>query len=175
MPTMVLDPAPTEIEAFLERRRALGQDRRDEVWDGVYRIVPTPSGAHMDVQQQLAELLGPPARTAGLHPRIGGVNLGDADNYRVPDGVLQRERATRTWHATAALALEIRSPSDDTFKKLSFYADHGVDELLIVDLQQRSIDWLGLAGGEYHPIERSSLIDLGPAELAQRIDWPPTD
>ncbi len=34
------------------------------------------------------------------------------------------------------------------------------------------IHWLGLAGGEYRPLERSGVIDLGSAELAKRIDWP---
>ncbi|MGO9247332.1 MAG: Uma2 family endonuclease [Solirubrobacteraceae bacterium] len=56
--------------------------------------------------------------------------------------------------------------------KLPFYAAHGVDELLIVDPQKRSVDWLSLTGGSYEPIERSDLIDLGAAELSQRIDWP---
>jgi Uma2 family endonuclease len=172
MPTLVMDPPPADFETLLERRRRLGQDRHDEVWDGVYRMVPTPSGRHMDVQQQLAELLGTLARAAGLHPRIGGVNLGTQDDYRVPDGVLQRERRTEVWHPTAALAVEILSPGDDTWEKLPFYAAHGVDELLIVDPQKRSVDWLSLADGQYRSIERSGLIDLGPAELAQRIDWP---
>lgn len=172
MPTLVMDPPPVEFEAFLERRQRLGQDRHDEMWEGVYRMVPTPSGAHMDVQQQLAELLGPAARAAGLHPRIGGVNLGDQNDYRVPDGVLQRERRTAIWHPTAALALEILSPKDDTWQKLPFYAAHNVDELLIVDPQKRTVQWLALANGRYEPIERSSLIELSAGELSTRIDWP---
>jgi predicted O-methyltransferase YrrM len=35
------------------------------------------------------------------------------------------------------------------------------------------VDGRELDGGEYHPIERSVLIDLGPDRLAERIDWPP--
>jgi Uma2 family endonuclease len=127
----------------------------------------------MDVQQQLAELLGPLARHSGLHPRIGGVNVGDGPgDYRVPDGALQRERATEVWHPTVALALEIVSPGDDTSDKLPFYAAHHVDEVLIVDPRERKVHWLSLTAGRYEPIEHSRLIDLGPAELAQRIDWP---
>jgi Uma2 family endonuclease len=68
----------------------------------------------------------------------------------------------------------IISPDDDSWKKLPFYAKHGVDELLIVDPQKRHVDWLGLEPrGEYRAIERSRLIELGPAELAERLDWPP--
>jgi Uma2 family endonuclease len=74
--------------------------------------------------------------------------------------------------ATAALVVEVVSPGDESWEKLPFYAAHDVDELLIIDSQPRKIDWLRLADGDYHPIERSGLIDLGPGELAQRIDWP---
>lgn len=172
MSTLVMDPPPADFEALLERRRRLGLDHYDEVWDGIYRVVPTPAGRHVDVQQQLAELLGRLARAAGLHPRIGGINIGEIGDYRVPDGALQRERRMEVWHPTAALALEILSPNDDTWQKLPFYAAHHVDELLIVDPEKRSVDWLRLKDGSYDPIERSGLIDLGPAELAEQIDWP---
>jgi Uma2 family endonuclease len=107
-----------------------------------------------------------------MFPRIGGVNVGDPENYRVPDGVLQRERALGVWHPTAALVVEILSPGDETFEKLSFYAEHQVDELLIVDPAERRVQWLGLVEAEYQPINNSGLIDLGPLELQEQIDWP---
>ena len=72
----------------------------------------------------------------------------------------------------AALVVEIVSPDDESWQKLPFYAAHGVDEVLILDPQERSVHWLGLADGEYRELERSGLIELGPAELAERIDWP---
>jgi hypothetical protein len=34
------------------------------------------------------------------------------------------------------------------------------------------VQWLAPAGGDYRLIERSLLIELGPGELAERIDWP---
>ena len=175
MRTVLSDPPPAEIQEVLARRRGSGADRHDEVWEGVLHMMPTPSGAHMDVQQQLAVLLDAPSRAAGLFPRLGGVNIGDAEDYRVPDGVLQRERRSGVWHSTAALAVEIRSPGDQTLDKLPFYADHQVDELLIVDPRKRSVAWLALAEGEYGAVQRSGLIDLGPGELAERIDWPPLE
>jgi hypothetical protein len=42
----------------------------------------------------LAEQLGPAARVAGLWPRMSIFNLGQPDDYRVPDGALLRERLT---------------------------------------------------------------------------------
>jgi len=172
MPTLVRDPQPAEFEALLERRRRLGQDLLDEVWDGVCHMNPAPAGRHGATAQQLAELLGPPARKAGLVPMMSIFNLGEAGDYRVPDGGLHRERADRVYYATAALVVEIVSPGDETWEKLGFYASHQVDELVIVDPQERTVRWLGLTGGRYRPLEESGLIELGPGELAQRIDWP---
>lgn len=176
MSTLVLGSPPREIEALKERRRRSGLDRFDEVWDGVLHMVPAPSGAHAYVSTQLAELLGPPARAAGLVLLTGGFNLGqDENDYRVPDGGLHREGAFDVWHPTAAVVFEIVSPDDETWDKLPFYAAHGVDEVLIVDPAERSLHWLALEGGEYREAERSGLIDLGGSELAERIDWPPTE
>jgi Uma2 family endonuclease len=125
--------------------------------------------------QQLAELLGPPARAAGLIPAIGEFNLGDSDDdFRVPDGGLHRGRPTGVWQPTAALVLEIVSPGDESWKKLPFYAAHRVDEVLIVDPRGRSVSWLELESGEYRPIERSGLVDVEAHGLAEQLDWPPT-
>ena len=135
MPTLVLDPQPVELEALIERRRRLGQDLLDEVWDGVLHMNPAPSGRHADIAQQLAVLLDQPARRAGLVPMLSIFNLGEPGNYRVPDGGLHRQREDRVYYPTAALVAEIVSPDDETWKKLEFYAAHEVDELLIVDPQ----------------------------------------
>lgn len=173
MPTLVRDPQPVEFEALLARRRKLGQDLLDEVWEGVYHLNPVPHTQHARVGQQLAELFGPAARTAGLLPRIGIFNLGKSDDYRVPDGGLFVPAPDTVFAPTAALIVEIVSPGDETWDKLGFYAAHHVDELLIVDPERREVHWLGLqTDGGYQPIARSGLIDLGADELARRIDWP---
>jgi Uma2 family endonuclease len=172
--TIVSDPPPPEFEALLERRRRWGADRHDEIWDGVYRMIPAPGEAHWLIDQQLAELLGPLARASGL---ICGpeFNLGDKNDFRVPDRGLHRPETTGDWRPTAALVVEILSPGDETPEKLPFYAAHDVDELLIVDPRGRSVNWFALEHGRYRPIERSRLIPLAPAELARQIDWPVID
>jgi hypothetical protein len=157
----------------MERRRVSGLDRLDEVWEGVLHMVPAPNDAHADIAQQLAVLLDAPARTAGLFPTMHEFNLGDSiHDYRVPDGGLHRARRWGTWEHTAPLVVEIPSPGDETWQKLPFYAAHEVDEVLIVDPSDHTVHWLGRDGGEYRPIERSGVIDLGPNELAEQIDWP---
>ena len=173
VPTLVQDPAPVEFEQLLERRRALGQDLLDEVWDGVYVMNPAPAEGHADVSQQLAVLFDAPARRAGLWPRMSIFNLGEPGDYRIPDGGLLRERTNRVYAPTAALVVEIISPDDDTPKKVPFYAKHNVEELVIVDPQQQTVEWLGLRpDGAYAPVERSGLIDLPAAQLVKSIDWP---
>jgi Uma2 family endonuclease len=173
MSMVVLDSATPGLEELKERRRRAGLDRLDEVWEGVLHMVPAPSYEHAVVSQQLAVLLDAPARAAGLVPAMGEFNLGESEHdFRVPDGGLHRPGASGIWLPTAALVVEIVSPEDETWQKLPFYAAHGVDEVLIVDPGERSVRWLGLAGGEYRDIERSGLVELGPAELTERIDWP---
>jgi hypothetical protein len=173
MATVVLDPYAYELDALKERRRVSGLDRLDEMWEGVLHMVPAPSYGHARLTQQLAEILGPPARDAGLEAAMGEFNLGDSPHdFRVPDGGLHRPGAEGVWLHTAALVVEIVSPGEETWQKLPFYAAHDVDELLIVDPETCAVHWLGLTGGEYRPLERSGLIDLGAGELAQRIDWP---
>ena len=89
------------------------------------------------------------------------------------DGGLFRPGPDEVYMATAALVVEIISPGDKTWEKLGFYSAHNVDELLIVDPHGRRVHWLALqTDGEYRPIERSALVALGPAELAEQIDWP---
>lgn len=170
---VVLDSATPGLEELKERRRRAGLDRLDEVWKGVLHMVPAPSYEHAVVSQQLAVLLDGPARAAGLVPAMAEFNLGLSDHdFRVPDGGLHRPGASGTWLPTAALVVEIVSPDDETWQKLPFYAAHEVDELLIVDPAGRSVHWLALSGGQYGEVERSGLIELGPAELATSIEWP---
>ncbi len=173
MPTLLLDPPPAALQTLLERRRKLGQDRKDEVWEGVLHVVPAPSHRHADLVQQLAVILDGPARAAGLQPTIAEFNLGNSEqDFRVPDGGLHRPGAADMWHPTAALVVEILSPGDETWEKLPFYAAHSVDEVLILDPDAHSVHWFALAGPDYRPVERSALIELGPAELLRQIEWP---
>jgi Uma2 family endonuclease len=103
----------------------------------------------------------------------GQFNLGESEHdFRVPDGGLHRPGAGEMWHPTAAVVIEIVSPGDESWQKLPFYAAHRVDEVLIVDPAEQTVTWLALRGGEYRPVGRSGLVELGPPELAEQLDWP---
>jgi Uma2 family endonuclease len=115
MPTLVRDPAPAEFAALLERRRRLGLDLFDEVWDGVLHVNPAPHSQHGRLDWQLAAILTPLAADAELHA-LGQFNLGDDEhNYRVPDGALVRPGSDALFPPTAALVLEVVSPGDETW------------------------------------------------------------
>lgn len=173
MRTLVLDSSTAGFEALLERRRRSGLARLDEVWGGVLHMIPAPSLSHARIAQQLAELLGPLARAAGLECAMHEFNLGASEaDFRVPDGALHRPGANGTWLPTAALVVEIVSPGDETWEKLPFYASHNVDEILIVDPLKCTLAWLGLAEGRYREVAHSSLVELDADRLAGQIDWP---
>jgi Uma2 family endonuclease len=172
MPTLVLDPQPLEIARLIERRRQLGQDLFDEMWDGVLHMNPVPAGRHGQIEQQLAVILSPLAKRARL-TSTSQFNLGDGPKeFRVPDAGLHREWDNRIFYPSAALVVEIVSPGDESYKKFAFYAARFVQEVVIVDPEKRQVEWFALVGARYEAVRRSTLIELGPDELASRIDWP---
>ena len=167
---MVGDP-PAEVQAWLDRRRALGQDLFDEVWEGEYHVAPAPHRYHGDVDDQLAAILRPMARAVGLWPS-GPLNIGEPDDYRVPDRAYLRTRDAATFTPTAAIVVEIVSPGDETRSKLGFYFAVGVEELLVVDPEDRTVEWWARGTEGFVRSDRSTLLDLTGADLHAAIDWP---
>ncbi len=162
---------------MVERRRSLGQDRFDEVWDGDYHMSPGPSGPHAMVDSELIGLLRPLAKAAGMYATTA-FNLGDGPtDYRVPDGGYHRERPTGTWIPTAAVVVEILSPDDETFAKFDFYAAHGVQEIIVADPGKKSVRCFRPATPDPGPAAfvesgRSELLGVDVARLTAEIDWP---
>lgn len=169
--TVVVGDRPRELEELIARRRALGQDLFDEVWNGEYHMTPGPSVRHARVDRELARLLDPGRRRAGLVD-TGIFNLGDNDNYRVPDGGLHRGRPVGVYVPTAAVVVEVLSPGDETYDKFPFYAEHGVDELIVADPEARIVQMWRLGDDAYTETDRSELLEVTAAELTREIDWP---
>ncbi|MGI8938813.1 MAG: Uma2 family endonuclease [Iamia sp.] len=171
MSTVFVGERPPEVDAWLQRRRELGQDLFDEVWEGSYHVAPAPHRRHGDIDDQVAFLLRPAALAAGLHP-TGPCNLGVRDDYRVPDRAYLRSDQPLTYEPTAALVVEIHSPGDETYRKLDFYLACGVDELLVVDPQDRTVQWFARGDGAFVQTGASELIEITADGLAADIDWP---
>jgi Uma2 family endonuclease len=172
MTTIVRGPRPPELEQYLERRRRVGADRFDEVWEGRYVVAPDPHSNHSAVQGEIYSLLKPVARRLGLRA-VGTFNLGAPGNFRIPDAGIVPGPAG-VWHDTAPLVVEVLSPDDMTFDKLDFYTACGVRELLVVDWQDRSVRCFALQDGQAER-DRSDVLDMTTAQVAGAIDWPPRD
>lgn len=173
MPTLFLDEPPFDFAGWLERRQALGQDRHDEVWEGVYHVSPLAHGRHGDLQAQLTVLLYPRARRAGLRP-VGEVNVGPSrHDFRVPDLTIIRGRDLVVYFPTAAIVVEVVSPGDESYKKFDFYFARGVDEVLVVDPLRLTVEWYTRGSTGFERTGRSALLDVDEATLHGEIDWPP--
>jgi Uma2 family endonuclease len=167
----VIGEPPIEVTAYLARRRALDQDRLDEIWEGEYHVVPAPHPWHGIVHSALHRLLGPYADDAGL-VATSEFNVGEPGDFRVPDGGYHRTVPSDVYVPTAAIVVEVLSPDDETWAKLGFYARHHVDEICVVDPQQHTITWFTLQGAEYSESPGSSLLGVSSGDLVARIDWP---
>jgi Uma2 family endonuclease len=171
--TVVFAEAPDEVVDWLERRRALGQDGHDEMWEGEYYVPPMAHGRQGDVGSQLGELLGPRARRVGLRP-IGAVNIGVSnDNFRVPNLTFIRGRDLVVYFPTAAIVVEVVSPNDRSYATFTFYFDRGVEEVLIADPQLQTVQWHTRGPGCFERTGASVLLDVDEATLHGEIDWPP--
>ena len=174
MKTLVLGPLPPEIERFVERRKPLAQHTYDEVWEGTYHMSPAARGTHAYLDDQVARLLGPYADKAGL-VGTGPFNLGQPDDYRVPDRGYHRGFGfdpRLVYLPTAAVVVEILSPDDETFEKLPFYAAHGVEEVLVVEPDEHAARVLVLGSSQYEERDTSTVLGISAADLARAIRWP---
>lgn len=127
-------------EEVVEERRRLGLDKKDELWDGEWHLVNPPKIWHEHLNMDLFLALVPLARRAGLVPYGATTGVfGDVErNWRVPDQTYARpEDAMEEGLLSAELVVEVRSPGDESFKKLPFYASRGVNEVLIVHQDRR--------------------------------------
>jgi Uma2 family endonuclease len=141
MAALITDPALEEC--IKAQRRESGADRYDEVWDGVYIIMPEPNVEHQRLVWEFVLILSEFVRPSGGGKVFPGVNLSDRiedwkNNCRGPDvAVFFSGNPARVFEAhivgPADFLIEIVSPGDRTREKFEFYSLLGVRELLIVD------------------------------------------
>ncbi len=141
-------------EHLLAERERLGLDGRDEMWEGELHMVPPPSFGHQRREARLLRALGPVADEAGLEVVAEAGLYQGSTSWRVPDLVVLRpEQAThRGVEGGAVLVVEIRSPGDETDTKSPFYAQFGVEELLIVERDSAAVTLLRPTDGEFRPV-----------------------
>jgi len=152
-----------ELRRMIRRRRRLGIDHKDEVWDGVYVIMPDPTVLHQQIVTRLSSILLAVIDDAGRGRAFGGTNVSDRrhdwkKNFRVPDVVvvLNEGRAVDCvthWMGGPDFLVEVRSPGDDTDAKVPFYARIGARELLVIDRDTRHLRLLRHDGHDLTPVE----------------------
>ena len=158
MQQVIIDPSPH----FLEERRRLGQDIRDEMWDGVVHVVPSPSTWHQYFAHRLGAVLLPLAEAKGLlatHETMLFRPAAERD-WRVPDLLYApfEHASKRGIEGHAALVIEVRSPGDETYQKLPFYAEVGCREVLVIDRDTCAVELFSLDDGQF--VRTTDSVDL---------------
>lgn len=142
---------------WLEERARLGLDRFDEMWAGVLHMVPAPGFQHQRIGSEVLAFLKPRLGRRGIEMQyeteVHRPGSGGSD-YRIPDLVFfpggRTDLVTARGIEGAPLAvLEIRSPDDETYDKLGFWASLGVPELIVVPVETLAAEVYRLAGAAY--------------------------
>ena len=146
-------------QRILDERRISGAEQWDEVWEGVLHMVPPPNVEHQDFEWLLETWLR--LHWSPTHPNnrvYHQVALSPDEkwtyNYRTPDIVLFTEEHLRNLrstycHGPCTVAVEIRSPNDESYEKLDFYGRLGVPEVWVIDRDTRLPEIHRLANGRY--------------------------
>jgi Uma2 family endonuclease len=144
---------------ILAWRQRTGADRWDEMWEGVLHMPPMPNREHQDLEGAMETYLrrhwARPQRTRVFH----GINVaspgGWPQNYRIPDLVLvTAERLAiidrnEYFEGGPEAVVEIRSPGDESYEKLGFYAELGVLEVWIIERDSKQPELYVLRSGHY--------------------------
>lgn len=150
-------------ESLIEDRRRKGLDRRDELWEGVYHMVPPPSEEHQVIVDGLFILFGAyfGRHSLGTVRSMKGIrdSRSAAENYRIPEWIALRvgregllKKKSGYVDEGPDVAVEVRSPGDETDEKIPFYEKVGVQEVLIVDRDTRRVEVLRRTSGRLLPV-----------------------
>lgn len=132
-------------ESFLRERRALGLDRRDELWEGVLHMVPPPASHHNELNIELAIFLRRVLRARDLRAFVDPMGLFAPDvepqSWRVPDITIARPaQLSQRGVEGAVVVIEVLSPHDESRDKFGFFWRVGVEEVWIIDPGSRDVE-----------------------------------
>ncbi len=194
MAALICDPE--QVEALIRRRREMGGDRYDEVWDGLYIMSPAASPEHQSIIARLVRVLLIMVEDTGRGQVYPGANVTDRiddweKNYRCPDVVVVLKGSEQRCRNIGAAFLggpdflvEVRSPGDRSLEKLDFYASIGVRELMVVDRDTKAVQLFRLQAGQLVEVpsqdgwRRSEVVGLSfrtapPSTLEVQASEPP--
>ena len=149
---------------LLEQRRRLGLDHKDEMWEGVLHMAPSPANEHQRILDELLVFFTILYRRTGRGTIRSNINVFDEasplENYRIPDltfvaagrEALLAKDGIRGGGPDAVI--EVRSPNDESYEKLPFFAKLGVREVVIVDRDTKRVDLFRLVAPGYERLEQ---------------------
>jgi Uma2 family endonuclease len=146
-------------DAELDDRRRKGLDRWDEMWEGVLHMTPAPSVEHQRILDELIVFLGPRLRASGRGTLRSGINvfrhLTGMHDFRIPDLTFVAAGRDHILYEDGVrgegpdAVIEIRSPDDETYDKLPFYAALAVREVVVIDRDTKRTEIYRLAGSQF--------------------------
>jgi Uma2 family endonuclease len=137
------------LRSYLLERRRKGLDRGDEIWNGVYHMTPDPNVDHQEELIELASWLRSLVKDRGLGRVLPGGNVrrpgSGVEDFRCPDILfVSTERfaiiGNVFYNGAPDIVMEIRSPGDDTMKKVPWYLDLGCREVWVIHRDKRTLD-----------------------------------
>lgn len=141
----------------LDRRKQTGLDRWDEIWEGVLHMAPAPSYEHQRIVDELIAFFVPLLKRSRRGILRAGINVFRErdEDYRIPDLTfiaaenqqIIADDGTRGGGPDAVI--EVRSPGDESYDKLPFFAALGVREVLVIDRDTKRPEVFRLAGRQY--------------------------
>ena len=149
-------------EYMLQERKRTGADRWDEMWEGVLHMTAAPNKRHTRLQVQMHNWLDafwarPNGNQVDLLVNVASVG-GWPHDYRIPDLVLVTPDRFSIDHddyyeGAPTVVVEIRSPGDETWEKLAFYAKVRVPEVWVINRDTRVPQVLQLVQGGYEEVQ----------------------
>jgi len=158
----IMSVVSVDLLAF---RARTGVDRFDEMWEGVLHMNAAPHRDHQILQDDLRDWLkhwwARPTRGQAVSQRNVAKQDEWPQNYRIPDIVLmtadrQRYDLGEFIAGPPLVAIEIRSPDDESYDKLPFYASMDIPETWIIDRDSKSAEVFILDEGNYSPSKTNS-------------------
>jgi hypothetical protein len=161
------------LESWIAERHRLGLDTRDEVWNGVYHVVPHAPASRGALSHRLGARLFDRAEARGLIT-LGEFNLGTESDHRIPDtGWLSTRLSVDQlglYVPTADVVVELVSAGDDTDDtevKVPWYLERAVREVWKIVPAAKTVEVVTSAGS----VSRSHLLDLTTVEIAEVLGW----
>lgn len=163
-----------DLKRIIRERRRMGGDRHDEVWNGVYVLMPLADNEHQHLGFKIAGAIDQAVNDPDGTRVFPGCNVSDrpedwTKNYRCPDvavflpGNPAEDRGSH-WLGGPDFAAEIISRHDRARKKFDFYAEVGVRELLLVGRRPWRLELHRCRDGSWELVGVSDLAQSTPLD-----------